>query len=93
MNEEQIKKTLIRAWGNAYIGNEASKTPIYVFRDIDRIASAYGLTVRDKAYAIRLMQGDVYDYADSIYAYGKYVNDNIIPYDVTWDVIVTINDL
>ncbi len=61
IDEERVKKWLIRAWGNAKIGWEQNKLPYHIMKDMDNLAHAFGLTDEDKEYAINLMDGDVYE--------------------------------
>ena len=60
MDEVNVRKWLIRAWGNAKIGYEQNELPYHVMKDLDNLAYAFGLTESDKEYAIHLMDGDVY---------------------------------
>jgi len=72
MDEQEVKNWVIRGWGNTYIGYENNKIAMGVMMDLDRIADAVGLTDEDKEYAIKLMAGDHFSYAESELALTKF---------------------
>lgn len=77
MDEQNVRKWVIRAWGNAYIGFENNVTTMGQMKDMDNVARAVGLTIEDKIYAIKLMGGDQYGYAEAEYALMKFVETGI----------------
>jgi len=72
MDEAEVKRWLVRAWGNVYIGYENNKLPIGTMNDLDSLAHAFGLTDEDKEYAINLMGGDMYSYVEAEIALMKF---------------------
>lgn len=66
MKKNKVRSAVIRGWGNAYIGWELDKLPMVCINDWDRVARAIELTDEEKEYAVKLMDGDVYEHHGSV---------------------------
>ena len=67
----EVKKRIIRGWGNAYIGYEVNELPMGVILDWDKLANAVEMTDDEKRYAIKLMDGDHYTHNGTVILGGE----------------------
>ena len=59
---EQVKKYIIRGWGNAYIGWNLNKVPMCVVDDWFKLAHSVKMTDEEKEYALKLMDGACWEH-------------------------------